>query len=133
MSEIKRYYDSNNNLLAIVIPGEYESKGIEFITTNDDYQQIATMSHAKGHVILPHFHNKAPRQIDYTTETLIIKKGVLTTNLYENKKLIHSFQFRSGDVIALVSGGHGFIVDEDVSMIEIKQGPYVGEQDKTRF
>jgi hypothetical protein len=39
----------------------------------------------------------------------------------------------AGDVILLVSGGHGFEVIEEVEMIEVKQGPYLGEHDKTRF
>ena len=38
-----------------------------------------------------------------------------------------------GDVILLISGGHGFEVLEDLNMIEVKQGPYVGDADKTRF
>ena len=39
----------------------------------------------------------------------------------------------AGDVILLISGGHGFVVLEDVQMIEVKQGPYSGDEDKTRF
>ena len=38
-----------------------------------------------------------------------------------------------GDVIILMSGGHGFEVLEDLNMVEVKQGPYVGDADKTRF
>ncbi|NHZ85953.1 MAG: hypothetical protein GWP19_08740, partial [Planctomycetia bacterium] len=37
------------------------------------------------------------------------------------------------DVILLIKGGHGFEVLEDIEMFEIKQGPYVGKNDKTRF
>ena len=33
----------------------------------------------------------------------------------------------------LISGGHGFKVLDEVEMIEVKQGPYAGEQDKIRF
>jgi len=36
-------------------------------------------------------------------------------------------------VILLASGGHGFEVLEDLEMIEVKQGPYAGDADKTRF
>ena len=36
-------------------------------------------------------------------------------------------------MILLVRSGHGFEVLEEVEMIEVKQGPDVGEQDKTRF
>lgn len=119
--------------MAIVIPSDYESKGIDFITANEDYQQIAIMSHPAGHEIIRHYHNYVPRTIDFTTETLIIKKGTLTARLYEDNKLSHVFQLKQGDIVALISGGHGFVVDEDVSMIEIKQGPYIGQEDKTRF
>ena len=33
----------------------------------------------------------------------------------------------------MISGGHGFKVLEDLEMFEIKQGPYAGDMDKTRF
>ncbi len=38
-----------------------------------------------------------------------------------------------GDVILLAYGGHGFEILEDAEMIEVKQGPYAGDMDKTRF
>jgi hypothetical protein len=39
----------------------------------------------------------------------------------------------AGDTILLISGGHGFEVLEELDMIEVKQGPYAGDSDKTRF
>ena len=39
----------------------------------------------------------------------------------------------AGDVILLATGGHGFEVLEEIEMIEVKQGPYTGDQDKTHF
>jgi hypothetical protein len=36
-------------------------------------------------------------------------------------------------VILLALGGHGFQVIESVEIIEVKQGPYAGDKDKTRF
>ena len=38
-----------------------------------------------------------------------------------------------GDVILLASGGHGFEALSDVDIVEVKQGPYAGDLDKTRF
>ena len=38
-----------------------------------------------------------------------------------------------GDVILLADGGHGFKMLEPSEIIEVKQGPYCGEQDKVRF
>ena len=38
-----------------------------------------------------------------------------------------------GDVILLISGGHGFEVIEEIDMVEVKQGPYADDMDKTPF
>jgi hypothetical protein len=36
-------------------------------------------------------------------------------------------------VILLASGGHGFTMLEPTEIIEVKQGPYAGTEDKERF
>jgi hypothetical protein len=55
-------------------------------------------------------------------------------DLYDSDKAyIESRVLEAGDVILLVSGGHGFEMLEDTEMIEVKQGPYTGDSDKTRF
>ena len=36
-------------------------------------------------------------------------------------------------MILLLSGGHGFKVLKKLEMLEIKQGPFVGEKDKKRL
>lgn len=133
MSEIKKYLDSNGKIMAIVIPADYKSKGIDFVTDNEMLMQIAVMVHPKGHNIMPHYHNRIVREIDYTSETLVIRNGILNVVLYENMSPIYDFNVSKGDIITLYSCGHGFQMVSEVDMIEIKQGPYVGEKDKTRF
>ena len=123
-----------NTVFAIIIPANYKSDGIEFFTPDSFSQQMAFMSHKKGRVIGAHVHNHNPREVVYTQEVLIIRKGRLRVDLYSNDRVfIESRVLEAGDVILLASGGHGFEVLEDVDMIEIKQGPYAGEADKTRF
>jgi mannose-6-phosphate isomerase-like protein (cupin superfamily) len=51
----------------------------------------------------------------------------------DSQAYLESRLLGSGDVILLAEGGHGFEVIEDLEMIEVKQGPYAGEGDKTRF
>jgi hypothetical protein len=51
----------------------------------------------------------------------------------DQQQYLESRILEAGDVILLITGGHGFEVLEEIEMIEVKQGPYVGEQDKTRF
>jgi mannose-6-phosphate isomerase-like protein (cupin superfamily) len=130
---IKNIY-FRNTLYAIIIKNNYSSEGVEFFTPNDFSQQLAFMSHKKGKKIDAHIHNKVIRDVYYTQEVLVIKKGMLRVDFYDNnKKYFESVIVESGDVVLLSAGGHGFEVIEDIEMIEIKQGPYIGDNDKTRF
>ena len=64
----------------------------------------------------------------------MLKKGKLRVDFYDEKQVyLHSRVLEAGDVILLATGGHGFEVLEEVEMLEVKQGPYAGEGDKTRF
>ncbi len=126
--------DDNGNVLAIVIKNNYDKKGITFCTPDDYSQQMAYMHHDAGHVILPHVHNEVKREVLYTKEVLVIRKGKLRCDFYtDSHEYIKSVVLESGDVILLASGGHGFVCLEETEMYEIKQGPYAGEMDKTRF
>ena len=49
------------------------------------------------------------------------------------KEDLESRVLNSGDIILLASGGHGFEMLENTEIIEVKQGPFAGEVDKTRF
>ena len=37
---------------------------------------------------------------------------------------------RSGDVLMLISGGHGFRMIENTVFLEVKRGPYIGPEGK---
>jgi mannose-6-phosphate isomerase-like protein (cupin superfamily) len=92
------------------------------------------MRHPKGKEIVPHVHNPVDRHITDTQEALIIRKGSLRVDFYtQEKEYLESRTLNEGDVILLIAGGHGFQAMADLEMIEVKQGPYVGEVDKVRF
>lgn len=92
------------------------------------------MKHPEGKIIQPHVHNPVKREVHYTTEVLFIKKGKLRVDFYDDfKNYMESRILSIGDVILLSAGGHGFTVMEDLEMFEVKQGPYTGDLDKTRF
>lgn len=92
------------------------------------------MHHPQGKVIDAHVHNLVHRNVVLTQEVLVIKKGMLRVDFYdEYEDYLESRTIGAGDVILLVSGGHGFKVLEELEMIEVKQGPYAGVDDKKRF
>ncbi len=121
-------------LLAIIIRRDYQKEGIEFFTPGHFSQQLGYMNRPMGYKIKPHIHNKVDRKVELTQEVLFIKKGKVRVDFYsETKDFIQSETLVSGDLILLASGGHGFEMIEQTEMIEVKQGPYSGDEDKTHF
>jgi mannose-6-phosphate isomerase-like protein (cupin superfamily) len=121
-------------LLALIVRADFEGEGVHFFTPNEFSQQLAYMRHPKGKLIDPHVHNIVQRNITYTQEVLIIKRGRLRVDFYDsNRTYLQSRILKGGDIILLATGGHGFEVLDDLEMIEVKQGPYAGDGDKTRF
>ena len=121
-------------LLAVLIRTNYVKEGIEFFTPGDFSQQLGYMNRPEGYVIPPHVHNHVERKVTLTQEVLFIKSGKVRVDFYDNdRKYLESRVLSEGDVILLAAGGHGFEILEQAEMIEVKQGPYCGDEDKVRF
>lgn len=120
--------------LAIIVRKNHHQDGIEFFTGDDDPLQIGYMKRGKDYVIQPHVHNPVERTISFTHEVLVIKSGTVRIDFYTSEKqYIRSTKVYGGDVVLLTDGGHGFKMLEDAEIVEVKQGPYVGNSDKQRF
>lgn len=120
--------------LAVVVRFNFKESGIIFFTNDNDSQQLGYMNRPEGYVIPPHRHNLVPREVHYTQEVLFIKSGKVRVDFYTNEQVyVTSRVLHPGDVILLSDGGHGFKMLEPSEIIEVKQGPYCGEQDKVRF
>ena len=122
-------------LFALIVKGRYRNKkGITFFSPDNATQQFGYMKHKKNHVIMPHRHNKRLTKVLTTTEVILLFKGMLRVDFYNEKKFyLFSKKLYAGDIIMLVNGGHGFKVLKDVEMLEVKQGPYNLATDKVKF
>ena len=120
--------------LAVIIRSSFKKQGIEFLTPSTYSQQLGYMCRPANYVIAPHVHNPVAREVQYTHEVLFIKSGKLRVDFYDPQhNYLESTVLQGGDVILLASGGHGFTMLEETEIIEVKQGPYAGDSDKTRF
>lgn len=125
---------NNGQILAVIIRASFQQKGIEFFTPGDFSQQLGYINRQKGYTIEPHVHKPVERQVVLTQEVLFIKSGRVRVDFYaQNQSYVDSLVLETGDVILLAAGGHGFEMLEDAEMIEVKQGPYCGDEDKVRF
>ena len=122
-------------MLALIVRGKYRGKkGIHFFTPESATQQFGYMKHKRKHIIKPHLHQKRLTKILSTTEVILVMKGVLRVDFYNQKKrYLYSKILKKDDIIMLVHGGHGFKVLKNVEMLEIKQGPYSVSKDKVKF
>jgi len=120
--------------IALILRADFDAPGLHFFTPDSFSQQVAYMRHPKDKVIAPHVHNLVTRHVLYTQEVLLVRKGSVEVNLYTSRKsFLTSRVLGAGDLILLCGGGHSFRMLEETSMIEIKQGPYAGDNDKIRF
>jgi len=122
-------------LFALIVRGKFRNKkGVNFFTPNHTTQQFGYMKHKKNHIIEPHLHNKRLTKILTTTEVILMLKGVLRVDFYDDHRIyLFSKIIKAKDIIMLVNGGHGFKVIKNVEMIEVKQGPYNLSKDKKKF
>jgi hypothetical protein len=124
----------DGELCAIILPAAYDEPGLKFFTPPNFSQQLGSMSYPAGKKITAHTHNNVKREVLLTQEALFIRKGKLRVDFYsQQQEYRKSRVLGPGDVILLIAGGHGFEVLEGVSMVEVKQGPYAGDADKTCF
>jgi mannose-6-phosphate isomerase-like protein (cupin superfamily) len=123
-----------DSLMGLIIRADYSKDGIQFFTPENFSQQVAYMKRPSGYKIAPHIHNEVRREVFYTQEVLFIRRGRVRVDFYDEfQNFLESRTLYNGDVILLAEGGHGLDMLEETEIIEVKQGPYTGDQDKTRF
>jgi mannose-6-phosphate isomerase-like protein (cupin superfamily) len=118
--------------LAVIIRAGYSRQGVTFVTPDEYSQQLGYMNRPAGYRIPAHVHNPVPRAVVFTREVLLVRSGRMRVDFYTDAgTYTQSRILAAGDVILLAAGGHGFEMLEDTEMIEVKQGPYAGQDDKS--
>lgn len=120
--------------LAIILRASYDAAGLKFLTPDSYPMQVAYMKHPAGHRVQAHKHNPVEHRILETQEVLFVRQGRMRVDFFtEAREPVGSAELAAGDLILLCGGGHGFTMLEETVMVEVKQGPYVGEAEKTKF
>ena len=105
-----------------------------FLTPPDFKQQVGFIVYPQGGEIARHIHRPLERHLIGTSEVLVVLKGRCLLDVYnDQRELVATRELQIGDIMLLVGGGHGFRMLEDTVFLEIKQGPYIGVEEKERF
>ncbi len=120
--------------LAYIIDGKWIPDKTQFLTPDTFGQQMGMIVYGKGEAIIPHLHLPVVRTVEGTTECILVRSGSCEIDVYDAaRNPIATRSLNQGDIILLLGGGHGFRMNEDTVLFEVKQGPYVGNADKERF
>lgn len=121
--------------LAYIIRAGFVSEKTTFITPPEWEQQLGMIVRPAGEIIARHVHHsRPPYQHTKTSEILLVRRGRCQADIYNpEQQLVATRELRSGDVIFLIDGGHGFRLLEDTVFLEIKPGPYSGPGEKNYF
>lgn len=121
-------------VLACVIRADTEPGKTTFLTPPDYQMQLGFVVYPSGGTVPRHLHVRVDRRVEGTPEVLLVRKGRCLMDTYDDdEELAATTEVRQGDVIMLVTGGHGFRMLEDTVFLELKQGPFNGPSDKRRF
>ena len=123
--------EKENKVFALVLRREYDEPGPNFFTPPEFSQQLGMLVHKKGKIVKRHKHRRVKREIFQTQEVLVVLYGKIQVDLYDDEsKLLKSVVLHPGDTVLLAQGGHRVEILEDSKLIEVKQGPYAGVDEK---
>jgi len=118
--------------LAVILRVGGGEPGTRFVTGPNAPLQLGEINRPAGATIPPHAHNLGVRTITETHEFLHVLSGTLKVDLYGDERTPVATRFlTAGDTILLTGGAHGFEFLTPCHLIEVKQGPYLGDSDKT--
>ncbi len=132
MSKLVTNIESDGKRFGYIVHTYEVHSGVNFFGKEDDYLQSAVMLRTIDEPVLPHFHNRIERQVLGTSESIFLCSGSAIVHFYNEKnESIGKFSVFEGDLIVFIDGGHGIDFLESSKLIEIKQGPYLKNLDKT--
>ena len=126
--------EKDGEIYAIVLRKEYSAAGPNFFTPGEFSQQLGMLVHPKGKTVKRHRHKLVKREIFRTQEVLVLLEGRIRVELVDDAGAeLRTRLMKPGDAILLARGGHKVTVLDDAKIIEVKQGPYAGFDDKEFF
>ena len=133
MEPLERIH-SEGVALAYIIRLAMKPDKTTFLTPSDFNFQLGIVVYPAGGAVAPHLHRPLERRIIGTSEVLLVKKGRCEIDIYNSKReLVATRELNEGDLVLTINGGHGFRMLEDTVLLEVKQGPYSGVDEKERF
>ena len=125
MSEIKK----DGAVLAKLITEEDFRNGLNFFSSDADFIQVGVWkAYEKDKQLQAHIHNTVEKKASRTHEVLYVIKGCVEANIYDlNADYVETLEVHRGEILVLLECGHGYVIrEEGTTVLEVKNGPYLG-------
>src|SRR3712207_6426923 len=100
---------ANGHTLACIIRGDVSPPRTQFLTPDEFALQVGFVVYAAGGEVERHTHRPLERHLVGTSEVLVVKHGRCELDVYDDDhRLVATRELRTGDVMIMVGGGHGF-------------------------
>jgi len=133
MQEFESIHWQEQTLVFIIRAG-LSPASTTFLTPDEFNFQLGFVVYPAGGEVKRHLHKKLVRQIVGTSEVIMVRKGQCEIDIYnDDRELIATRRLGVGDLVLTVNGGHSFRMQEDTVLLEVKQGPYTGTDEKEQF
>lgn len=125
--------------LAFVLRAGDDPAASAWITPPELELQLGRLAARAGDELKRHAHRPVERRLERTAEVVVVQRGRCLPDLYSpdcdspDRELVATRELAAGDAVLLVAGGHGFRMLEDTVLVDVKQGPYAGADDKDFF
>jgi len=137
MSATIEHIEAGGVIYGVIVRASHRPDKTTFVTEPWSNQQVGHVVYPKGGVVPRHYHKQIDRHLTGTGEVLLIQKGRCAVIFYDfNQMPVTTRTLETGDLLliyAQAGQGHGFEMFEDTVMLEVKQGPYTGDDEKVRF
>ena len=97
---------------------------------------VAWGHYEKGKYLQDHWHNEFSRAAMRTYEAVYIVKGAIEARIFDLDLVpVETLTVKQGEMLILLESAHGYtILEEDTTVLEFKNGPFLGaDKDKTKF
>jgi hypothetical protein len=129
---ILEFRDPHLGLQALLIRSSAKVAGINFFTPPENELQLGLMTRGRENPVRLHKHISIVREVLTTQEVLLIRSGRAQVTIWnESLEKSQVFVLEKGDVVLLLRGSHEIEFLETTEILEIKQGPYIADLDKT--
>ena len=121
-------------LLCIIVKEPTNLDKTTFVTPENLNLQVGFVVYKAGEKVPRHYHKEIERAVSNTSEVISVRLGSCNVQIYDDsQKMVADRRLDVGDIVIFVGGGHGFTMNKDTVLSEVKQGPYLGIDEKTHF